>query len=154
MNNSEFWPFQFGPTQWRIQKSRKGGASLSSAQSAPENFGLLIIHKSHLCAFRCRKTHEQREIPLARSLTPSTNDDAYAVDQRRQWSTASLLALMIFTKECVNTIMNINILVAEKGGPGPLGPRPPGPHCWIRHCHLRIVSGHSFSVTVYWSSIL
>ena len=23
---------------------------------------------------------------------------------------------MIFTKECVNTIMNINILVAEKGG--------------------------------------
>ena len=32
-------------------------------------------------------------------------------------------ALIIFTKECVNTIMNINILEAEKrGGPAPLGP--------------------------------
>ena len=41
------------------------------------------------------------------------------------------------TKECVNTIMNINILVAEKGWS-----RPPGPHCWIRHRVIAQLQNH------------
>ena len=40
-------------------------------------------------------------------------------------STVSLPALIVFTKECVNTLMNINILVAEKGGGGPQAPWAP-----------------------------
>ena len=67
---------QSGPVACHVGGSGGSRKVEKGGQPAPENFGKLIIHESHLYALRRRKTHEQREIPLPRLLTPSTNDDA------------------------------------------------------------------------------
>ena len=60
-----------GCYQWRIQKSRKGGASLS-------------LFMSHVYThFAAERPHEQCEIPQPGSLTPSTNDDAFSCGPKK-----------------------------------------------------------------------
>ena len=119
--------------QWRIQKSRKEGASLKC----------WLINYSWVAFIRI----SVQEDPLA--MWNSSASLANSVNQRRCLSCGPKKAviyciIVVFTKECVNNIMNINILVAEKGGP-----RPPGPIAGSATGIQRLL-GHAAGHTAGW----